>query len=509
MNLLMAPVVLPILAAAFCLIARRNYPAQQMIAGLATHIILLTAGFLLYRTMNDYVGVLHLGQWEDGLGIVFYLDVFSALMITMASIILAVTWWFSAIAEEPPEPQQPSFHPLLLIIAAGVNWAFLTGDLFNLFVSFELILLASYALLTDASKLSSLRESYRFLIVNGVAGTLFLMAAGLVYGNYGTLNMAELSLRVASEPEPRGALFGSMLLIVFGLKAAMFPLFTWLPSAYPKVPLAVLPFLTALLTKVGVYTLYRIYPLVFMESAQDWFQPLLMTAAAITMLTGVFAALSQWSIREILSIHIVSQIGYMIFGLSLLTPFGLTGGILSITHNIIVKTALFLTAAVVIMAYGTDQLKKIGGILPTMPLTATLFFIAAISLAGLPPSSGFYSKWILTFEGVSTGAYIAAAAAVVTGLFTLASMVKIFLYAYWGEPGESKYVYTTKVTGAITVTAALTGAAVLYALASGPITDISMAAAEQLLDGPAYREAVLGPYEIGKDVAAASKEHTP
>ncbi len=496
MNVILAPILIPIFSAAILLLLYRNYEIQRLISGIVLHVLFVVSLLLMKQILVFQRMTVDLGDWQNGLGIVLYLDIFAALMIFLSSLITLVTWWFHRLGATIPEATRRYFYPLLLFICGGVNWAFLTGDLFNLFVSFELILICSYTLLVDPSRVSSVQEAYKFVIVNGVAGTLFLLSCGLIYGHYGTLNLAELSVRLASEDVSRGPLYGSLLLIAFGLKAAIFPLFTWLPTSYPGIPLGILPFLTGLLTKVGVYTIYRIYPLVFMESGAEWFQPLLLAIAALTMLVGVFAALGQWSMRDILSIHIVSQIGYMIFGVALLTPLGLTGGILSISHNIIVKTALFLIAGVVVLTYGTDRLKEVSGVIGRSPFLAILFLTAAISLAGLPPSSGFYSKWILTLEGLVTGHIWVTAAAVVTGLFTLASMVKIFLYIFWGEPEESASHNKNGKSPTIYVAAGLVTCAVLYVLLSPQITEISSKAAEQLLDVDSYRSAVLkGAYQ--------------
>ncbi|MDX2176665.1 MAG: proton-conducting transporter membrane subunit [Candidatus Sumerlaeia bacterium] len=486
------PVLLPFLAAVALLFLRHSRTAQAVLSGVAAHAALALAAHLLARTADGTIHVMRMGDWPGTFGIVFALDQLSALFIALNAVIHAATWWFVRCGGMPALAQQRYFHPLLLILAAGVNWAFATADLFNLFVSFELILLASYALMIFDNEAGQLRAGFRFVAMNVLGGTLFLLGAGLVYGTFGTLNYADLAIKVA-QTEQRGvaAALAFWLLFVFGLKAAVFPLFFWLPGAYPKAPIGILPFFAGMLTKVGVYCFYRLYTVCFGSLAAEWTQPALLALAALTMVVGVFGALGQWSMRGILSVHIVSQIGYMVFGLAMFTTAGLAAGLFTTLHNVVVKTTLFLVAGFVVVHHRGDSVKGIHGLLRSYPWLGIAFLLAAVSLAGLPPLSGFYGKYFAVLEGFRTGHWFVAGAALFTSLFTLASMVKIWTACFWGER-DHEPVSAEAARPLLVVAGGLAAVSVLVAVFSAPLMEWCASCAESLLDPRAYVEAVLG-----------------
>jgi multicomponent Na+:H+ antiporter subunit D len=386
------------------------------------------------------------------------------------------------------------FHPMLLLLGAGVNWAFTTGDLFNLFVSFEVMLLASYVLICHGDNASQLRESTKFVILNILASTFFLISVVLLYGLYGSLNMADLAIRLHSHgSDPVALAVGTLLLIAFGMKAALFPVFFWLPDAYPKAPLAILPYFAGLLTKVGIYCLYRVFTVIFAPSMDDWFQPVMLALAGGSMIIGVMGALSRWTIRHILSFHIVSQIGYMLLGLAIFSPFGIAAGIFFILHQIPVKAALFMVGGVISRRHGSDHLKspESKGLMHSEPLLALLFMLAALSLAGIPPLSGFYGKYGLIYESIAQQWYFYAVIALVTSLFTLMSMVKIWRYHFWGDPPQTEEA-PRPVGGVRAATALLVGVTLLIALLSGPLMGLAERSANELIDPRNYVGAVLG-----------------
>lgn len=493
-NILLLPILGPILAGLVCVLCKDSLRVQRLLSGVVSLGMPVLGLYLLLLVREHGVLVLRLGSWPDYFGIVLALDQLGAIMILFAGCTQAATWGFFAAGGMAEKNERFLLHPLFLLLCGGVNWAFTTGDLFNLFVSFEIILLASYVLIAHGNGKAQIREAVKFVVLNIIASTFFLATVGFAYGLFGTLNMADLAVRVAQAGSPPAAtVLGTMFLIVFGIKAAVFPLFFWLPDAYPKAPPGVVAYFSGILTKVGVYCLYRIFPLVFPdpEAFLNWFQPVLLIIAGTTMFVGVMGAYSQMTFKRILSFHIISQIGYMIFGLGIFTTFGLAFGIFYIFHNMVVKSSLLMVADCVQVNEGTEELKKVGGLLHAYPGLAIVFLFAALSLAGVPPLSGFYGKFGFIMEGFREGHFVTVTVAIVTGLFTLASMVKIWRYAFWGEAAPRRIAAPVNV-GIIAATAGLVLVSIVIAVASGWLMVVVVDAAEELLLREPYIQAVMG-----------------
>lgn len=495
MNAVFLPVLIPFIAAIACMFVRSSLRANRVISGISMVAMPLLAAWLLARVHAGGPMVLRAGNWPDGYGIVLVLDLFSALMILFTSVTQLACWAYIVAGGLSEKQETFLIHPLFLILGAGVNWAFITGDLFNLFVSFEIILLASYVLISHGNGQAQVRESYKYVVLNIIASTLFLVTAGYAYGSFGALNLAELAVRISEAGYPPQAfVLGTLMLITFGMKAAMFPLFFWLPDAYPKAPAAIVAYFSGVLTKVGIYCLYRMFPLLFPGAAlMEWFQPILLAIGGLTMIVGVLCALSQMTMRRILTFHIVSQIGYMIFGLAIFTPVALAFGMFMVLHNILVKSSLLMVADCVKHNEGSDDLKKVKGLMNAYPVLAVIFLFAALSLAGIPPLSGFYGKFGLVLEGIEQRHFFVVAVSVVTGLFTLSSMIKIWRYGFWGaHPGDDDEPVRKTNNAIIAATGGLVFASVVVAALSGPIGALSLRAGQELLSRDAYVGAVLG-----------------
>lgn len=494
MNILLAPVLIPLLGAIVCLWLRGSVALQRAMAGGVAALLPIVNLYLMLVVREEGIMVLRAGSWPGAFGIVFVADLFSTMLLFFSSLILLATWWFLASGGATKEGENHLLYPLLLVLATGVNWAFITGDLFNLFVSFEILLITSYVLMAHNNTRQQLREAIKFVILNIVASALFLITAGLTYGLFGTLNMAELAVKIARAGNPPEAVvLGTMYLLVFGMKGALFPLFFWLPDAYPKAPAGIVAYFSGILTKVGVYCLYRIFTLIFTDRDQfeGWFQPILLTVGGFTMFVGVMGAYAQMTFRRILSFHIISQIGYMIFGLGMLTPLAVACGLFYIMQHMVTKSALLLVSDTVIHHEGTDDLRQVGGIMKASPWLSIVFLTAALSLVGIPPLSGFYGKFGFILEGLRTGHYVLVVVAAVTALFTLASMAKIWRYSFWGDRREGNAsVYTNR--GVVGATTALVCASLGIACASGWLMDSMLLAAQAMLDREEYVGAVLG-----------------
>jgi multicomponent Na+:H+ antiporter subunit D len=365
------------------------------------------------------------------------------LSMTVGSVVVAYTFWTAT-----EQQQRYFFYPLFMVVIAGTNWAFLTGDLFNLFVAYEVMLLGSYGSMMVGAGKSQLRQTLKYIAINGIGSTFFVVACGLIYATTGTLNMADLALRTAQLQGSQAAMVtaGSMvLLVVFLMKAACFPLFFWLPDAYPIVPSGVNGFFAGLLTKVGVYSLLRVFVMVFRQDGSELAVNIVLIMSGFTMLLGVMGAMCQWDIRRILSWHIISQVGYMLMGIGLtgssderVVTFAIAGTVFYIVHHIIVKSCLFLVGGIAERIAGTQELKKMGGVLELSPGVAGLFLIASFSLAGMPPFSGFLSKFVLVRAGLTGGNYFIVFIAIATSFLTLYSMTKIWSYAFWRDRCRDK-----------------------------------------------------------------------
>jgi multicomponent Na+:H+ antiporter subunit D len=333
-----------------------------------------------------------------------------------------------------------------------------------------------------------------YVVINLLASFLFVVAVAFVYSATGTVNFADLTERLTTlSPNLRTAL-SLLLLVVFGIKAAIFPLFFWLPDAYPTARTPVTAVFAGLLTKVGVYAIIRTETLLFPDNRAS---TLLLVIAGLTMVVGVLGAIAQDDMKRILSFHIVSQIGYMILGLGLFTLSGLAAAVFFVLHQIPVKASLFLVGGLVEHDAGSTKLSKIGGLVRRVPIAAALFLIAALSLAGVPPLSGFVGKLALVSAGLDAREYTIIAVSLVVSVGTLFSMVKIWNGVFWGTAEEptpaiaaGEAVHTPALMTAATV--ALVGLTVAIALAAGPIYALCERAAADLLDPTAYLTAVRG-----------------
>jgi multicomponent Na+:H+ antiporter subunit D len=389
---------------------------------------------------------------------------------------------------------------LLLILLMGVCGAFLTGDLFNLYVWFEVLLMASFVLLTLGGERGQIEGGFKYVTLNLIASTLFLTALGLVYGMTGTLNMAALAQSLPTAPYPGLILTVSMLFLVgFGIKAAAFPLFFWLPASYHTPPVAVSAVFIGLLTKVGVSALLRLFTLLFMQDTA-FTHTLILVVAGCTMVTGVLGAVAQNEFRRILAFHSVSQVGYMLMGLGLFTPLALAGALYFMIHHSVVKTNLFLVSGVVYEMQGSYELKKLGGQYRAFPALAALFLVSALSLAGAPPFSGFFAKLSLVQAGLALGHYAIVGVSLAVGALTLFSMVKIWAEVFWKAPpaapgGGEATMYAIprrRLAVLLTPVAVLALTTVLLGVLAEPVLTLVTRAAAQLLDPTEYITRVLG-----------------
>ncbi len=435
------PVLLPLLGAAAALLVGGRHPrVQRTLSVLVLAAVLVVSVALLLLADADGAAAVSVGGWPVPLGVVLVVDRLSALMLVVAATVALGVLVFAigqGAADGDDETPISIFHPTFLVLIAGVANAFLAGDLFNLYVGFEILLTASYVLLTLGGSAPRIRAGITYIIVSLLSSILFLAAIGLVYAATGTVNMAQLAGRLAELPEGTQLLLQSTLLIAFCIKAAVFPLSAWLPDSYPTAPAPVTAVFAGLLTKVGVYAIIRTQTLLFPGGALD---QVLMWAALATMVIGILGAVAQTDIRRILSFTLVSHIGYMVFGIALASSAGLAGAIFYVVHHIAIQTTLFLVAGLVERQGGSTAVDRLGGLASASPLLAVLFFVPAMNLAGIPPFSGFIGKLGLLEAGVADGGWlpiVLVAGGAVTSLLTLLAVSRVWSRAFWRLPAQS------------------------------------------------------------------------
>ena len=399
-------VLIPFLGAALNFVIVHRNRLQRTVTVGAMALTLVLDAVMLADVWNQGPQAVHLGGWAAPYGIVMVVDQLSALMLVVSVVVsLAVLVYAvsEGVAGGDDEGPISIFYPTFLLLVAGVSNAFLAGDLFNLYVGFEILLTASYVLLTMGGTAQRIRAGVTYVVVSVISSILFLITLGMIYGATGTVNMADLSVKLADLPQGTQLQLHLMLLIAFGVKAAVFPLSFWLPDSYPTASAPVTAVFAGLLTKVGVYSIIRTETLLFPDRQING---LLMWVALLTMLVGILGALAQIDIKRMLSFTLISHIGYMIFGIAVGTPQALAAVVYYIAHHIVIQTSLFLVAGLIERRGGSTNVDRLAGMLRISPLLGVLYLIPALNLGGIPPFSGFLGKVGLLEAGIASGTWL-------------------------------------------------------------------------------------------------------
>ncbi|CAD5933957.1 MULTISPECIES: Na+/H+ antiporter subunit D [Streptomyces] len=438
------PVLLPLCATGLSLTFGTRMQRFQRFISVAVLTAVLALSIIL-MIAADRQGPLsvHLGDFAPPLGITLVADRLSGLMLTVSSAVTLCVLIYSlgqGMTDRDKETPLAVFHPAYLILVAGVSCTFLAGDLVNLFVSFEIMLVASFVLLTLGGTGPRMRAGSTYVIISLFSSMVFLIAIAMTYAALGTVNFAQLAERLPGLPLGVQTLIQAMLITVFAIKAAVFPVAAWLPDSYPTAPAPVTAVFAGLLTKVGVYCMMRTETLLFPGNRIG---DLLMAVALASMLIGILGAVAQTDLKRLLSFTLISHIGFMVFGIGLATREAYGGAIVYVVHHITVQTTLFLVAGLIERRGGTTELTRLGGLAKAAPILALLFFVPAMNLAGIPPLSGFIGKLGLMRAGVadgSTWAWILVAGSVVTSLLTLYVTAKVWNLAFWraAPPGQAE-----------------------------------------------------------------------
>ena len=466
----------------------------QRVVALGAHLLALAlTGTVLARVAGGDLLVSRLGGWHARIAVPLVADPLAGLLVALAALMVLVCAWFAVVSGAD---ERPGFHPLVLVLSAGVYGAFLTGDLFTLFVFVEVMLVPSYILLAMGGDRPA---SAAYVTVNLLASTVLVSGVGLVYATAGTTNLAALA--GAARESGESAMAAGVVVFALAGKAAVVPLHLWLPRTYPVAPPVVTALFSGLLTKVGVYGLYRMYAVVF--DGDPRYRWLVLGVAVVTMVVGVAEAVGQNAMRRILASHMVSQVGYLVIGLGVFTAVGVTAAVFYLVQYVLVKGALFLVAGAVERVHGTDALDRLGGLSRASPLLAAAFLGAALSLAGIPPFSGFVGKLLLVFAAFDDVVWWVGGVAVAVSLGTLLSMVKIWNGVFWGAPvpvaaagragdePEAPEAPPRIPVRLVLPAVALTVLSLLLGLGADGLLTLSARAANGLLAPERYVEAVL------------------
>ncbi|UDL80086.1 Na+/H+ antiporter subunit D [Corynebacterium uberis] len=517
--LIPVPILAPAVAAAASRISARSVNLQRLIAFFTLLGTICTSALMVVIVDTHGAQTLQIGGWDAPIGITLVADRLSTLMLTVSGLVLFAVMWYAiaqGVRDGGDEDPVAVFVPTYLLLSMGVNLSFLAGDLFNLYVGFEVFLVASYILLTLGGSAARVRAGVGYVMVSMISSVVFLIGLALVYAAVGTLNMAHVGIRMQEIPSGTRAAIFAVLLIAFGIKAAVFPLDAWLPDSYPTAPSLVTAVFAGLLTKVGVYSIIRVRSVIFFDGSLD---TMLMWVGLATMLVGILGAMAQNDIKRLLSFTLVSHIGYMIFGVALGTAHGLAGAIFYAMHHILVQTTLFLVVGLIERQAGTSSLRRLGSLAYYSPIIAALYFIPAINLGGIPPLSGFIGKVMLLQAGAEVGgfqAWLLIGGAVATSLLTLYVMVIVWSKGFWrdrkdapeGNLATARPAPLVDITDEVEITErddvgrlpfGMLGSTTLLVAASlgltvfaGPLVAVAGRAADSAQNVQVYRSAVLG-----------------
>lgn len=487
-NLLIAPVVIPLLTGMALIILQKNIRLQRALSLIALCVTAIIAIMLINRISHGGIQTLQLGGWEAPFGISFVGDMFSALLL-LATSIVAIGCVIFAFSSTERRQEKLYFYPLFLFLITGVNGSFLTGDLFNLYVFFEVFLVASYVMITLGGTQKQLRESLKYIFTNIISSAFFLMGVAYLYSITGTLNLAHLSMRIAEVGQDGLITTVALLfLIVFALKAGLL-LFFWLPGSYSVPPTAVSAIFAALLTKVGIYAIFRMFTLIFYHEPQVTHLVIGILAAA-TMILGGLGAIGFWDLRNILTYNVIISVGFIMLGFVSMTTNGMMGSIYYLLHDMIIKALVFLIGGTIIHLTGTSRLKEIGGLIRLQPWLGWMFLIAALSMVGIPPLSGFLGKVFITRGAFESGYFWLGAIGLVASLCILYSMIKLFMNAFWGDTMLNEEELKGNAKGLLFPIAFLTCASLVLGIGAEGIAGYVTQAANELLNPNLYIQAV-------------------
>jgi multicomponent Na+:H+ antiporter subunit D len=430
--LVVAPTLITMLGGALCLMLRKNTELQPKL-GISFLVLLVLASLaLLIRVLDQGVVAMVMGGWLPPFGIAFTVDALGATLTLIGSVVALCAGIFG-MSTMDGTGRRYGFYPFLLLLMTGVSGAFLTGDIFNLYVWFEVLLISSYGLLVLGNDRIQLDGAVKYGVLNLIGTNLFLIATGLLYGIFGTLNMADIAVKAAALENPASgtlATVAALYFLAFAMKAAAFPVNFWLPASYHTPNIVVSAVFAGLLTKVGIYALIRVMVLI-LPASRGYMADVIGLVAIATLLTGAFGALAQSEVRRLLGYVVIAGIGSMLAGVAVGSNLAVAGAIFYAVHSIIVMTALYFASGIMSMMGGSYELRKLGGLYQKNAVISAVFLVLAFAVSGLPPFSGFWPKVMLVDAAFQDGRNWLGASILLSGFLTTLAMGRVWIYAFW------------------------------------------------------------------------------
>ncbi len=494
--LIICPVVIPLITAALLILFRRVIILQPALAILCLAATITSSLLLCLTVYENGPLVMTMGKWLPPFGISFTADLLGCVLVLTSSVaVLAVSLY--AIAEISPRESRFGFYALLMTLLVGVNGSFLTGDIFNLYVWFEVFLISSFGLIVMGGAAKQLDGAVKYCFLNLIATTLFLIATGYLYGLYGTLNMADLSTIVGKATfEGPLVIISVLFLVAFAMKAAAFPVYFWLPASYHTPKIVVSALFAGLLTKVGVYALMRTFTIILPPVGDSWLMQVVLYVGVATMVVGALGAIVQTDLRRLFSYLLVASIGFMMVGISIQSEQALAATLFYMVHSILVMSALFLISGIVYHYRGNLDLRSLSGLYKDYPMLSLMFLILVFMASGFPPFSGFWPKLVLISESLKSHAYIGTAGIIFSSFLSIIALGRAFAFGFWRPVDGSGEIEARQANFAqkwrYVPVLLLIGLAGLVGIIPGVLFDTAMVAAEGLIDQSTYIQAVMG-----------------
>lgn len=482
------PIMIPFFSGIIMLFIGKRPVAHRVIAAISGLLLIISSLWLIIEIYQNGTMVTFLGNWASPFGISLVMDMTAALLITTTAIItfLTIIYSFQTIGIER---EKYYYYVMILFMITGINGAFSTGDIFNMFVFFEVFLLASYVLITLGGTKIQLQEGFKYIVVNIIASNFFVLGLAYLYSVTGSLNMADISNKLAGFDGSFSimSLVAIVFLFVFATKAGVFPLYFWLPGSYYAPPMPILIFFGALLTKVGVYAIARTYSLFFMDNTAFTHQ-LLLFLALITIVMGCIGALSFSDMKKVIIYNIIIAVGIILVGVAMMDESGMIGAMYYLIHDMIIKAALFMLVGFLIYRTGQTNPDRLGGLIKQHPFVGWMFFIAALALAGVPPLSGFYGKLFIVQSTFENGQHIAGIIVLASSLVVLYSVMNLFIKVFWGEEMDFTTLRPVKSDKVLFASIAMVIISIAFGLAADVLYPLFEMAAQSFYDPSSYSE---------------------
>lgn len=490
--LTMLPIILPFAAGVIMLFIGKRPVPHRMVSAAAGLVMVGVAAFNVYYVYINGTMITFVSNWSAPFGISVVYDMVAALLVLTTSLVMffIVIYSFQSIGYER---EKYYYYPMIMFMITGINGAFTTGDIFNMFVFFEVFLLASYVLITLGSRKIQLQEGFKYLVVNVVSSNFFLVGLAYLYSVTGSLNMADIHIKLSNYDGNLAimTIIAVVFIFVFATKAGLFPLYFWMPGSYKAPPMPVIALFGALLTKVGVYAIARTFSLFFTNDVGFTHQVLLLMAL-LTIVAGCIGALAYTDMKQIIIYNIMIAIGVIIVGFSMMDYAGTIGAMYYLIHDMIIKAALFLLIGFIIYRTGKNDAADLGGLIKQHPVVGWTFFVAALSLAGVPPFPGFFGKLFIVESAFDNGHSAAAVIVLLSSLIVLYSIMKIFIKVFWGEPAKPVELKNIKSDKLLFSAVGLVIVSVIFGLSADFLFPVFEMAAESFYNPSSYSNYLMG-----------------